>query len=490
MKKFRFVTRARNMRIRQKLFCAFALCILVMAMLCASMVTRFKQYEDNMATLLENQTLWGNYQNTLLSASYYLQHEVDIEDMPVRIRMLLEEMQAYADLMRTGFPCRAIEDLWYSTDSLHDLEDVIASLNTADGLMRGAPQIQRALQLIQLQYSTVNAAIHESTILQSAQIRQASNWNLQGYLALIASCTLFALVLTNQWARNFVRPLDRLVAAARDISWDRFDASILPTPVSNDEIGYLSCAFLDMADRIKAQVELIRAKGELERRLQEEHIQRLNAQKMRKESELMILQAEINPHFLFNSMNLIRQMAYLERAPETGEIAEALSSMLRYSLGCMHQSTTLHDELDNVQNYFFIQRKRFGSRIACTIQLQDTILKSARIPPMILQPLVENAYKHSLDRSGESFIRVLAQECGGRMHLIVEDNGHGFSPQRLTQVQDMLRQCRAEENTGTIGLKNVSDRLRLFFSGDSQISIESVQEKLTRVIIDVPIWHI
>ena len=94
MKKFRFVTRARNMRIRQKLFCAFALCILVMTMLCASMVTRFKQYEDNMATLLENQTLWGNYQNTLLSASYYLQYEVDIEDMPVRIRMLLEEMLA------------------------------------------------------------------------------------------------------------------------------------------------------------------------------------------------------------------------------------------------------------------------------------------------------------------------------------------------------------------------------------------------------------
>ena len=491
MKKLRLTALTRNMRIRQKLLCAFCLCIFLMSLLCVIVVVKFKDYERDMAILLENQTLWGSYQDSLSLTSHYLKRELNAEQIPETMRSLLRGMQDYADKMRAAFPCQAVEDLWYSTDSLHGLDEVISALDTPEGLEKGAPQILRALQLIELQYSSVNEAIHESTLRQCAQIRSAGYWHLQGQLALVAAGTLFALALTDRWSRNFVKPLDQLVAAARDISWDRFDPSILPIAQSNDEIGYLTCAFWDMADRIKAQVELIRAKGELERRLQEERIQLLNTQKMLKESELMILQAEINPHFLFNSMNLIRQIAYLEHAPQTGEIAEVLSSMLRYSLGCMHQSTTLRDELDNVRNYFFIQRKRFGDRIACTVQVKDDLPLSAKIPPMILQPLVENAYKHSRNQDGESFIHVLVQVCAGRMRLTVEDNGRGFSAQRLAQVRDMLSKPGGEESVGTtIGLKNVSARLKLFFLDDASISIESIPERLTNVTIDAPIWFI
>ncbi|MDO4547451.1 MAG: histidine kinase [Clostridia bacterium] len=482
MKKYVF----KNMRLRHKMFFAFLICVLTMAIICFSVALRFSRFETNMSVMLENQTLFGNYQNAAIRIDYLLNYTLDISDLPEEVGVHLREMMDCADKMLAAFPVRVIENLWYSTDSLCNMQLEIESLNTDEGFSLNAPQILRVLELIELQYSSVNSSIHNSILEQNKEIENIIAHNLTGYIAIILSGVLLCLVVTNRWSEKIVKPLDQLVLAARDISWERFDPSILPTAENNDEIGYLSCAFSDMADRIQAHMELIKEKAELVRRLQEERIQSLNAQNMLKKSELMILQSEINPHFLFNSMNLLRQMAYLERAPETGEITEVLSDMLRYSLGCMNKHTTLQDEIDNIRNYFFIQQKRFGGNVTCEIQADDPSILTARLPAMVLQPLVENSYKHSVHGSNH-FIRVLTRRDQQRMCLMVEDNGSGFTPQRLNSVRDMLDEVDVFEDTATIGLKNVAARLKLFFQGDVEINIESVPYELTSITIDIPI---
>jgi len=461
------------MRIGQKLLLMFLICILVLTSVGLAMTMHFKYFEVNMVRQLGNQTIFANYQNTLYGLERMINTRYSLPDRDALVQSV-GQLRTLSEELLKAYPTQNIENLYYSTLSLCSMQDELEGLLTVDGFNENAATLLRTIDLIHLQYSYVSGDIHQYTLQLRDAIHLAGNRNLAFFLSTQFVVMVICIVLTGLWSARLVRPLKELVKAANDISWNQFDPTRLPAAENNDEIGYLICAFSDMAERIKTQWDLIETKARLEQQVKEEQIRTLNTQKMLKESELMILQAEINPHFLFNSMNLLRQMAYLEHAQETGRIVEVLSDILRYSMNCMHRETTLNDELENTRNYFFIQQKRFGNQVEYRIDVQDERLGEVVLPAMVLQPLVENSYKHSRDHEkGGNRIGVSVYSREDRVYIEVYDNGKGFTPQRLEEVRVMLEKPAEYAHTSNIGLKNVAARLALFFGSEARIEITS-----------------
>lgn len=185
------------------------------------------------------------------------------------------------------------------------------------------------------------------------------------------------------------------------------------------------------------------------------------AQQAALQAELKALRAQINPHFLFNTLNSIA--ALIRTRPDEAEaVTEELADLFRYSLRASKQPlVTLEDELDSVKLYIAIEKARFRERLHVTIDVPDKLL-NASVPSLLLQPLVENAVKHGISKiEGDFFIHLSATEKASQIEFIVHDSGNGFD---LSLGEAMFKK-------GT-GLQNVRERLKLLFSNRAELIIE------------------
>ncbi|WP_246031478.1 sensor histidine kinase [Salibacterium salarium] len=207
-----------------------------------------------------------------------------------------------------------------------------------------------------------------------------------------------------------------------------------------------------------------------------------------KELELKHLQNQINPHFLFNTLNTVSKMAYLEDADDTSHLIDSVSALLRYNLGDLEKSVTLKDEIEVVQSYFHIQQTRFQGRIHFSVEIEETEL-NRRVPRLILQPLVENAFIHgveSLEEGGTISLRVYQQQ---KYTIVeVEDNGIGMEKEQIQGIQspnNIASDGHVGHSTG-LGLTNVIRRLQLFYQLEDVVEIESEPSGGTVVRLFLP----
>ena len=207
-----------------------------------------------------------------------------------------------------------------------------------------------------------------------------------------------------------------------------------------------------------------------------------------KASELKALQSQINPHFLFNSLNMIVGIAYLEGAEQTTTLMELLGGYLRYNLDRANTIVTVTDEIENVKDYLQIQKVRMGERFDYSVYM-DAGSAEARIPCLILQPLVENAISHGLRNCVQGGkIRVRITSRGSRLQISVCDNGMGIEPEQLVVLNALQYEnpLRPDEGNG-IGVRNVISRLQLVFNGDIQMKVTSEPGCDTEVFLDLPL---
>ena len=156
--------------------------------------------------------------------------------------------------------------------------------------------------------------------------------------------------------------------------------------------------------------------------------------------------------------------------------------MLRYGLYKLSQTVTIREEIDDLNNYCFLMDKRFGDRIRSSVSVQDVCM-DARVPCRILQPLVENAYKHGMGSVMENgWIGITIQRIDKRVHIVVEDNGSGFDDAQLYKISDGKQ--KGEEQG--IGLINVIKRMRLFYKDDFQSEINSIPYESTTIAFEFP----
>jgi two-component system, sensor histidine kinase YesM len=298
-------------------------------------------------------------------------------------------------------------------------------------------------------------------------------------LSLLACALAAALMLGS--VRRVIRPIEELTAAANRINAGSLGDRV--PPISGDsEFKSLALAFNAMLDTIARQIAELESASRLEARLHDEESKNQRSRLLIKEAELRAMQSRINPHFLFNTLNMILQSAYTERAARSAEMIESLAAMLHYLMEDWSTPVHIGDEIRYTKDYVHIQNLRFGDRISFSIECPSS-LEAYRLPRLVIQPLVENAIRHGV-RDVISGARVSVAVSGAEDDIEIEvgDSGAGMARAELERVR---RGLEAGEDRG-IGLHNVSQRLKLFFGGAASMELKSAPGAGTVVSLRFP----
>jgi len=271
-----------------------------------------------------------------------------------------------------------------------------------------------------------------------------------------------------------------IISLARTMRTTDIQSFAMKTVNNRDEIGLLEHGYNSMMKRLKDLVEV-------------EYQGRIDI----KTAQLKTLQAQINPHFLNNTLHLIGGMALEKNVPEIYRVIRVIGDLLRYSISLGNDLVSFSDELKHMQNYLFIQEQRFIGR--CQVVLEYEKMSSENmLPKFTLQPIVENAFEHGLQKKeGNWSVEIRIKRIGKRIFIAVQDDGVGMEEEKLNQIRKELRsgtdkntRFADEDQSGirkSIGLKNVDSRMKLHYGERSGLRIYSKQGKGTLVLIVLPI---
>ncbi|MEN6598988.1 MAG: sensor histidine kinase [Rectinema sp.] len=301
---------------------------------------------------------------------------------------------------------------------------------------------------------------------------------------LLLAAFLLSIALIGRYSYTITEPLARLSVAADAVARGEYDHP-LPPYEREDEIRTLHDAFINMKDSVqKAFVELTR-KAELERSLMEERMRVLTYQHRLKDAELLALQTQINPHFLYNTLAAGWQLALSEGNEKTAEFLEKLAAFIRYSLKPSTRFVLVSEEIECVRQYIWLLRLRFGERFEFCLDIQDEAL-GYETPALVLQPLVENAIVHGLKDVEEGGRVIISAKLEGEtIRFSVSDSGCGMSNEYITLALAAARPEDTRPQHG-IGLHNVVRRVALATGGLGRVEIESQLGHGTCVTILLP----
>ena len=277
-------------------------------------------------------------------------------------------------------------------------------------------------------------------------------------------CLIFAIfgsmILSNIISKPIIR-LTKHMLKSRDGNSDLYSA-----PGTTDEIGLLASAFNTMIARNK----------ELLGRIDYE-------QKKKREYELALMQSQIKPHFLYNTLDVVCRLADMNRNSEVRKAAKALADFYRVALSKGREYIRLSEEISNVENYLSIQKIRYANVFDFEISIAPDILDCS-IPKLTLQPLVENSIYHGLKTSGKrGRITIEGHREDDAVVLCVLDDGIGMSAERLKGI---LAEDGKHVTNQSFGLKNLNERIRIFYGSGFGITIYSEELKGTKIIIRIP----
>lgn len=216
----------------------------------------------------------------------------------------------------------------------------------------------------------------------------------------------------------------------------------------------------------------------------------------KKQAQYLALQNQINPHFLYNTLEGIRGETLNAGLENVSKMTEALATFFRYTISNVENLVTLEDELTNVNNYYIIQRYRFGERLSLSVEYDaenETEIMSCKLPKLTLQPIVENAIYHGIERKiGNGKVRIKIETTASRLIITISDNGIGMTEERLREIDDKLSRTMLDyikpdsETHGGIAVVNVNNRIKLLFGEEYGICMYSTLNVGTDVEITLP----
>jgi len=219
----------------------------------------------------------------------------------------------------------------------------------------------------------------------------------------------------------------------------------------------------------------------------------------RSQAEYLALQNQINPHFLYNTLEGIRSEALIGGLPAVGEMAEVLAKFFRYTISNMRTMVSVEDEINNVRHYYQIQKFRFGDKISLKIVFEDDEedkIKTCRMPKLILQPIVENAIRHGIEPLiGSGLVTIRFEILSKRLVILVSDNGVGMQESELKQLNERMKVIQVEADvaagqTGGVAMVNVNHRIKLLFGQDYGVRFYSTEMLGTDVEVSLPFQDI
>ncbi|QFG00423.1 HAMP domain-containing protein [Psychrobacillus glaciei] len=327
---------------------------------------------------------------------------------------------------------------------------------------------EMTLTILDRELKTYNR-FYRDIIQQSEELKKLGIW-------LLLLITVVLLLATYWFSLSITRPIHQLTKAASELSEGNFNQRI--EVKSNDEIAFLANTFDEMRININDLILEIQQKAQLEHELQQSKL-------LLKESQLKSLQSQINPHFLFNTLNTLSKKAYLDGAEETSDLLVSVAGLLRYNLKRVDRSVTLFEEVVVLNQYMEIQKARFTDRLEFELNIDESCLH-VKIPGLTLQPIIENAVIHAIEPEedgGTIWFRI--KRVAPWIFIEIEDSGRGMSREKMVQLLkgDVLP---IEGHSTGIGFQNVVKRLYLFYGIEDLVTIESGEGRGTKVVIQIP----
>ena len=342
------------------------------------------------------------------------------------------------------------------------LEDAIQSGDTAGAAQLYYNKVSHCgSYLSQYTQQLLNTAISDAqgTYTEISDLSSRVKWaqTIVTGICLVLGCVMAWSVL------RLLGPVQQMIGASGQIIAGEYETPDVPVPRLDNEVAQLTDAFNQMKHSMAQQMNTLREKNEMEKELHRQKTQALELQNRMERSRMQQLRSQIDPHFLFNTLNVILQTAGQEKAYRTQALITALSHLLRYSLMSNDEQVPLSREVRIVDEYYSIYHVRFGDRVKMRWRISDSIdLTETMVPSFILQPIVENAFKHGIapkEEGGAVRIRITPLRKEKLLRISVCDNGLGIAPESLAQLQAGL--AAPGDRWEHIGVYNVAARLKL-----------------------------
>lgn len=304
--------------------------------------------------------------------------------------------------------------------------------------------------------------------------------------------TLIMLVIVVEMGsvmkESIAKPVRELSQEAQRIARSDFSGEDIHVE-NRDDLGELVSIFNDMKHAMEENIQTIQENHRMTELLQQEKLENSEMEKRLNANRLELLKSQINPHFLFNTLNMIGSMADLEDAPTTEKMTQSLAQLFRYNLNTREQIVPIEMELRIAENYMYLQKMRFGSRIQYQVNTPEDV-SHIRIPSFTMQPLVENAIVHGLskkEQGGTVSVTVTEDPTSEIVTLLIEDDGLGIAKERLSALN--ARMHNPEENKTArigIGLGNIYCRIRTLYPEGGDLSIDAKEGVGTRITLTIP----
>ena len=284
--------------------------------------------------------------------------------------------------------------------------------------------------------------------------------------------------------RSITRPLKQLADAAGQVAAGRLDIELAKS-AGQDEIGVVTDAFNQMVASIQLYIKKLKESMEMESAMKEKE---LLMEAHLKDAQLRYLQAQINPHFLFNTLNAGAQLAMLEEADRTYRYIQNTAEFFRYNMKKNLDSVTLSEEILLVDSYIYILNVRFSGEIHFKKMVDESLIH-IRVPGMILQPIVENSVNYGIRGiDWEGVIELSVNRDKDHICVSIRDNGIGIGKEKIDRIiSGRLDESEIGRESNGIGLDNVISRLRLFYGTEDVMEIISEGENQgTKVNLYIP----
>jgi len=469
-----------HLSIRTKILLALAIVILMMGLingvLLIQMLNYSRQYDAIINNITTANSISGNIKPDIDTAMWNIvagrtdfaqgtQYDI-INGVNTKLQWMTDHAASAESKIKLEVINRTMKTLTHYVDLMG--EQIARGSTVADN--------EAVLENIRGVSSVVEAVVQDYVLFEVNQADQQYRVMSQGftqweifYLVLLIVAIGFAVIAAWAISRSIYIPIQRLHDVTTTIT--KNDLQALVTRDNVDEITELGMSFNIMIGKIR---ELLDAK--------------MKEQENLKKAELRALQAQINPHFLYNTLDTIIWMAEAQKTEQVVEIVSALSSFFRISLSKGRDWITIGEELERTRSYLTIQKMRYRDIMDYRIEADDGVLENTTLK-LILQPLVENALYHGIkNKRGGGMIIVRAKQKNEKEILLeVEDNGIGLTTERLQALRAEL-----DDDTGDMKLEsgfaigNVNKRIRLYYGRQYGLSIRSEYNAGTCAILVIP----
>lgn len=471
-------------RLQKRLYMLVLVCLVPLTIMIVYLLYLVNRFSDRYDAIADNITMANTY-------SIHFK-----EDMDYTMYIIVVNMERAEELVGTEQPHVMIEEarrdfqtLYRKADTEYarsQLNGILKCLNTledrveeieADALVSGTydTNLERLDLDIRVLTELIQERIQEYIYFETTRletlrenIRSDVSAALRTSIFIFAAILLGAVFMSRMIMSGITEPIRRLSEATKQAGSGDF--AVRAQEDSDDELAVLNASFNRMLEKIGNLVEDIR-------------IEQINL----RQTELKVLQAQINPHFLYNTLDSIIWLAEAGEKEQVVQMVSSLSDFFRTTLSKGRDYITLQEEETHIRSYLQIQQFRYRDILEYDIRIPESLYQYP-ILKLTLQPLVENALYHGIkNKRGVGHIRVDGREEDGKLIFCVRDDGIGMAPDRLAYVQALIRgEQRDEESPSGFGLFNVNQRLQLNYGAAYGLEIDSVYGEGTAATAVIP----